>query len=363
MAPSVIETVQDGVQNGASSTTGNGFKNAPLRATPDSYCHITPVSMEERLNGTTKLETIQSAVEAFHRDGFSAISNAIDPAIIDKLNARMLEDTPKYLNRPTLHYNQGKKARNISQMPPFTKEFMFQEIWANPHAMTILEYILGPRPECRFVNSNTALPNPNPDARQAVHSDAYHDHPNYSWAVVLNIYLTDVSPANGATEVWPGTHNITSKKYHVSEYSGRIRREAFCERAKTNPPGQVTIPKGSICFRDLRTWHSGMPNLSNDPRIMLAIVYFPKWYCSPMRLRLPVCVREMVTSWPKVDFEAGTDWEEGEIDNLNISFQANWTQDPEFGVFSDGKNGIQNKASMFIEPEVVREDYWKVGDS
>lgn len=319
--------------------------------------------MEDRLSGTTSLETIQSVVEAFHRDGFCAISNAIDPAVVDRLNARMLQDTPVYLERPTLHYNQGKKAMNISQIPPLTEEFLFREIWANPHAMSIMEYILGPRPECRFVNSNTALPNPNPAARQAVHSDAYHDHPGYPWAVVANIYLTDVSPANGATEVWPGTHAITSKKYHVSEHSGRIRREAFCERARTHPPGQITVPKGSICFRDLRTWHAGMPNLSGDPRIMLALVYFPRWYRSPMRLRLPASLRDTVTSWPKVDFEAGTDWDDGEVDHLSITFQANWTQLPDFGVFSDGKNGIQNKLSASIEPEVTREDYWMPGDS
>jgi hypothetical protein len=372
MAPSAVETVQTTVENGiitiksavSGSTTNNASGHAtPLRPMPDSYCSLTPVSMEDRLRGTTAPETIQAAVEAFHRDGFSAISNAIDSATIDKLNTRMLEDTPKYLNRPTLHYNQGQKARNISQTPPLSKDWMFQEIWANPHAMTILEHILGPEPECRFVNSNTALPNPDPSARQAVHSDAYHDHPDFTWAVVLNIYLTDVSPANGATEVWPGTHNITSKKCHVSANSGRIRREFFCERAKESPPGQVTIPKGSICFRDLRTWHSGMPNMSDNPRIMLALVYFPKWYRSPMRLKLPLSVREMVRAWPKVDFEAGTDWQEEEIDHLNLSFQANWTQDPEFGVFSDGKSGIQNKISAHIEPEVVRGDYWVPGDS
>ncbi|OAA54562.1 Phytanoyl-CoA dioxygenase [Niveomyces insectorum RCEF 264] len=363
MAPSIVDVPPSG-QNGTASKAATPAKK--------TYCHITPVSAEDRLNGTTSLETVQSAVEAFHRDGFCAISNAIDTAIVDKLNARMLEDTPVYLERPTLHYNQGQKARNISQMPPVTPEYMFREIWANPHAMTILEYLLGPRPECRFVNSNTALPNTDPTARQAVHSDAYHDHPNYPWAVVLNIYLTDVSPANGATEVWPGTHNITSKAFHVSEHSGRIRRPVFLARAQTHPPGQVTIPKGSICFRDLRTWHAGMPNLSTDPRIMLALVYFPRFYRSPMRLRLPASVRSIVTSWPQVDFETGTDWvdvkgdensDEARNFHLNLLFQANWTQEADFGVFSDGKHGIQNKVSTTIEPEVTRDDYWLPGDS
>ncbi|KIW15228.1 hypothetical protein PV08_05273 [Exophiala spinifera] len=325
---------------------------------------VTRVTDEERLAGTTSFDTIQAAYEGFNQDGFSVLTNAIDPDIVDKLNAKMLSETSDYLSKPSLHFNQGQKARNISQTPPLNKEWMFREIWANPHAMSVLEYILGPEPELRFVNSNVALPNKDPSARQAVHSDAYHDHPDYPWAVVLNIYLCDVGPENGATEVWPGTHRITGKKDHVSNYSGRIRREVFCERAKVSPPSQVRVPKGSLCFRDLRTWHAGMPNLSDDPRVMLALVYFPKWYRSPMRLTLPRSVREEVNHWEKVDFEAGTDWVDGEIKHLEVQFQANWTQDVDFGVFAstDGK-GIRTVAASEIEPEVTRQDYWVPGDS
>ncbi|KAK8200994.1 hypothetical protein M8818_006314 [Zalaria obscura] len=363
MAPALTTVdISDTTNNTSASTKNNNGVGAPK---VDTYCTITPIPESDRLAGTTSLQTIQEAVEAFHRDGFSAISNAISPSTIDALNEKMLQETTEYLNRPTLHFNQGKKARNISQTPPLNKEWFLKEIYGNPHALSILEYILGPRPELRFINSNLALPNPDPSARQAVHSDAYHAHAQggLTTTVVVNIYLTDVSPANGATEVWPGTHAISSKADHVSPWSGRIQRERFCAQALIRPPGQVTIPKGSICFRDIRTWHSGMPNLSPDPRIMLALAYFPRWYRSPMRLILPESLRAVVTEWEHCDFEEGTDWVEGELDHLNVKFAANWTQDPEFGVFSQGNGMIRNKVSSMIEPDVVRDDYWMPGDS
>ena len=44
-------------------------------------------------------------------------------------------------------------------------------------------------------------------------------------------------------------------------------------RRKIRPPVQPVCEKGDIMLRDLRTWHAGMPNESEDYRIMLALGY------------------------------------------------------------------------------------------
>jgi len=42
-------------------------------------------------------------------------------------------------------------------------------------------------------------------------------------------------------------------------------------------------------LRDLKTWHAGMPNESDDYRIMLAIGYQAQWYPNhQLRTKLPV---------------------------------------------------------------------------
>jgi ectoine hydroxylase-related dioxygenase (phytanoyl-CoA dioxygenase family) len=87
--------------------------------------------------------------------------------------------------------------------------------------------------------------------------------------MVLNILLVDASAANGMTEMWPGTHhygnNDMEKKLCIDD--GPLE-----ERRKIAPPIQPTIPKGSLIIRDQRLWHAGIPNPTDEPRVMLAMV-------------------------------------------------------------------------------------------
>ncbi|KAK6076812.1 phytanoyl-dioxygenase family protein [Seiridium cupressi] len=340
-----------------SNTTINGAKPAA------SSGFTIPISDSDRLAGTTSPATVQKGVETYHRDGIVALTNAVDPEIAKALNEKMVADTEEYIKRSDAHWNQGKAARNISQVPPLQKEWIHQQIWANPHAMVILENLLGPQPELHFVNSNIALSNPNPNARQAVHSDAYFDHPHFPWCMVVNIYLSEVNAQRGVTEIWPGTHTST-KADHLAPHHGWIQRHKFVERAKVSPPVQPSLPAGTVVIRDMRIWHAGMPNLTPDPRIMLTFVYFPKYYRNPMKIKLPLSVRSTVNSWPMVDFEAGTEWVDDGIDYLGLQFQANWTQ-TEAGLVAGGANGVTSGGKEdveVLEPTVQRENYWVAGD-
>lgn len=50
---------------------------------------------EERDTGVMGDKKLYDAIEAFFQDGLVVIENAIDTAIIDKLNDRMLQDTER----------------------------------------------------------------------------------------------------------------------------------------------------------------------------------------------------------------------------------------------------------------------------
>jgi len=114
-----------------------------------------------------------------------------------------------------------------------------------------------------------------PPQRQPVHSDADFAHPDHPFALVVNVPLIDMKPENGSTEVWLGTHQDfgveAQEGAHGERTSGRIRESLLEERFKTNPPTQPFVPKGSVIVRDLRLWHAGMPNRSQDIRVMLAM--------------------------------------------------------------------------------------------
>jgi ectoine hydroxylase-related dioxygenase (phytanoyl-CoA dioxygenase family) len=110
--------------------------------------------------------------------------------------------------------------------------------------------------------------------RQPVHSDADFRHPSHCFALVVNVPLVTMRPDNGSTEVWLGTHQHTNTQdqegAHGERASGRIKHDLLDARRKVSPPIQAVIPKGSLIVRDLRLWHAGMPNYSNEIRVMLA---------------------------------------------------------------------------------------------
>ena len=199
----------------------------------------------------------------------------------------------------------------MSQGPPLSPELMYSDIWANQPAATVLEAILGPKPHVNYVNGNTALGGFH-GARQRVHADLTFNHAQMPFAVVTNYYLVDVSPANGSTELWLGSHRDTSFRDHRNcreeaqsngEYNKKIeeefgiRDELLEERRAYAPPIQPTVKKGSVVLRDLRLWHAGLANPAKDPRIMLAFVHTPWWYQCPAKVVLPETAKDLVQQW------------------------------------------------------------------
>jgi len=287
------------------------------------------LSDEELESGETRPETIQQLITYFHRDGLVVLENAIPEHLVDRLYQRMVADNDIYLKNPFVQFNQGESTKNVSQVPPLTKEWLSQDFYANKHALRALTYILGPEPEIRFINSNVACPGASPSGRQAVHSDVNHAYPTIPFGIVLNTYLQDSDASNGVTEVWCGTHSAYDQNWQqATKDIGWITKEALQDRGKVRPPVQPKVKKGSICFRDLRLWHAGMPNTSDKHRIMLAIDYFAQWYGCPMLVSLPAAMRKEIEGNWGVSTK-GVEWVEGEVDHLTQPFYLNMSQDPE----------------------------------
>lgn len=177
--------------------------------------------------------------------------------------------------------------------------------------------------------------------RQPVHSDADFAHPDHAFALVVNVPLIGMNPMNGSTEVWLGTHNGFDLKaqegVHGERASGRIRKSLLETRKTTTPPSQPIIPKGSIIIRDLRLWHAGMPNHTDEVRVMLAmsksytcsdtalcltkVVHFAPWYRNQMKLELAEEIMPKVEHLKELDIRVNWVRESEALENyLNRSF-------------------------------------------
>ena len=286
----------------------------------DQEVHAVSISESTRQEGVATPELIAEAVAFLHKDGIVMLENAIDKTHLDAINAVMCAEALEIAADPTHHFNFGRQTRNMDQASPPTKALMFKDVWCNPFAAAVLAAVMGPRPVVHYANGNTAL---RATGRQPVHSDCDFAHPCYfPHAYVVNINLVDTGPENGATEVWPGSHHVSTAEAHVSADTDEdvlvIRKECLEERRRHSPPIQAQTRRGSLVIRDLRLWHAGMPNRTDDPRVMLAFVVQPAWFQARSKVILPKSVKEMVESWAEeLVFDA--EWVDGEVDHKKMS--------------------------------------------
>lgn len=284
----------------------------------DQEIHIVSVLEADRKAETISPDFVAEAVAFLLKDGIVVLDNVIDTAHLDMLNEAMCKDAVKVAEDPYHHFNFGRQTGNTDQAPPPTKQLMFKDIWYNPFAAAVLSAVLGPKPTIHYANGNTAL---KASGRQPVHSDLDLNHPIYfPFAYAINISLVDTSPENGATEIWVGSHHVSTNEEHIGSETGGLIIRASCreERRKHSPPIQATTKKGSLIIRDLRLWHAGMPNKANEPRIMLAFVVQPSWYQAKSSVLLPENVREHVEGWGD-EMPIKAKWIQEEVDHLNLN--------------------------------------------
>jgi hypothetical protein len=168
------------------------------------------------------------------------------------------------------------------------------ETYTNPRPLDpIVQHVtsthLGSQPRWAYSSANVALAtDPSSDIlpeSQPTHSDAYFEHPTYPFALVISIPLITMTPENGTTEVWLGTHDGFDSRLQeagtsIKSSGGGIGDERKNERRKTRPEVQPVVKKGSAVVRDIRLWHGGKPNLSQDHRVLLSMGEHPSIFAS-----------------------------------------------------------------------------------
>ncbi|KAF8601550.1 hypothetical protein BDV93DRAFT_608074 [Ceratobasidium sp. AG-I] len=259
---------------------------------------------------------VRLALEALQKDGIVALEGVVGERELDALNARMVPDAYKLrdMENGPYNYNRG----NVQQDPPPEPDMFFKDVFLNPFALQITNAALGSRPKMTFCSGNTAL---KATERQPVHTDADFAQPAIPFALVVNCGLVEMTPENGSTEIWLGTHNMADldaqEGLHGERASGRIKASHMEARQKISPPFQPVVPKGTILLRDLRLWHAGMPNKTDDPRVMLAQIHFAPWYMNQMKLEFP---KGMEQALQHPDLEMPSNFVDGPIEYLGRAY-------------------------------------------
>lgn len=276
----------------------------------------------ERANGHLSQESVQIGRQAILRDGFVVLRGVVDPSHCRMLRDKALEDLPRLLARTDAPFNFTRS--NVQQDWPTTSPYLFRDVLVNDFAIQVTKSVLGSGLTCPFYSGNTALANTM--QRQPVHADMGHLWPAQEqtnpdvmgvtppYALVVNVILVDTDARNGSTELWPGTHLDPSCA--IQDGDIKIADEVLAMRAKVAPPIQPEVKAGDILIRDIRLWHAGMPNTTDEPRPMLAMIHWVSWWMHSWRPRF---AREAQPMLEHADLCWLVEFTDEEVDHVMLS--------------------------------------------
>ena len=253
----------------------------------------------EARNGMPGLEILQpdevdAAVRIFHRDGFVVVR--------DVLNADQVRFLRKGCEREAAEVvaldpsRDGNRHRNRYSWggASLTNSVLHREEWVMlvdlPTLTPIVTAIFGsPDYHLRRAAGDFCLPGA---TYQRLHVDIGDRVGGFSDprgilsirdlpcpVVCCNFLAQDFTRINGPTRQIRGTQNLREKIPPLDEEPLWMKYSTVCP-----------APAGSVMIRDIRAWHGGTPNLSDEMRAIPNAVFLAPWF---HERQLPAMPREM----------------------------------------------------------------------
>lgn len=216
---------------------------------------------------------VERAAKIFHRDGFVAISGALTPAQLQRAQAgaqRVIDEQTRETalekaNRGFARYSFGNQIQHPE----------WQMLIDLPTTLPILDHIWNSSAyRCMGVGGDYSVPGAK---IQHLHSDigesildptgqvTIHDVPTPF--IVINFLMVDFTKANGAIRFVPGTQRSRLPAPSLEEEPEWMRNCHLC------------APAGTAVIRDVRCWHAGTANTSDQLRPMTSVGYLAPWFC------------------------------------------------------------------------------------
>ena len=220
-------------------------------------------------------EQTEQIVEDFVRDGFVCIYDALTPdqlSIAQEGARRVVADQTGRIpldegNRGFARYSFGSQIEH----PEWRQLIDLSTI------LSALESIWGADTfQCTGAGGDYSLPGAGIQHLHADIRDCLNDPLSDvtvfdlpSPFIVVNYLMTDFTPENGPTRFIRGTQRSRHPIPKLDEEPDWMQRSILC------------APAGTVVIRDVRCWHGGTENRSDDTRIMLGVGYTAPWYRMP----------------------------------------------------------------------------------
>lgn len=215
-------------------------------------------------------------IDAYDRNGYLAIENVLTLAELEELR-RLTDEFVERSRKVTAndaifdlepdHSAASPSLRRIKH--PISKHPTYAKYASHGPILDIVECLLGSN--LRYHNNKLNMKNPDNGSAVQWHQDwAFYPHTNDS-ILEVGIALDDMTVANGALMVLPGSHKGQTWDHHQDGlFVGAITDPAFVADAAV----PVTVGAGGITLHHVRMVHGSKPNQSNKPRRMFFIGFY-----------------------------------------------------------------------------------------
>lgn len=219
---------------------------------------------------------VEKAATIFRRDGFVAIEDALTPEQLEFARAgakriidqQLAETELEKANRGFARYSFGDQTQHpewamLVDLPRITP--IIERIWNSKNYT------------CAGAGGDYSVPGAK---IQPLHSDmgeflhdplgqtTFHDVP--APFIVVNFLMVDFTRENGAIRFVPATQRSRHPVPSLADEPAWMQNSILC------------APAGTAVVRDVRCWHAGTANTSDQIRPMTSVAYHAPWFRGPL---------------------------------------------------------------------------------
>jgi Phytanoyl-CoA dioxygenase (PhyH) len=223
-------------------------------------------------------------IEAFWRDGFLVVPDAVTPEQLAALQADFaswvdesrdhdspygdtLDGRPRFDVQPG-HCAEQPALRRVQA--PADVSGAYRDVLLNSAVVDAVADLIGPNVKVHHDKINSKLPGSATEVKW--HQDfPFTPHSNDSLVTAL-LMVDEVTDDNGPLEVGAGSHNgEIFGLWHDDVFTGAMDSASEAEFQKTSQ--RCLGPAGSVCLMHTRLAHGSTPNYSTLPRTLYICVY------------------------------------------------------------------------------------------
>ena len=230
-------------------------------------------------------ELTQAQIDAFWRDGYLLVENAVTSEQLSRLRATFLDWVEESRAHPddygtTMdgrarfdlepgHSAEAPALRRVQSPEEVSDAYL--DVMRGARTVDVVTDLLGPN--LKFHHGKINSKQPGAATKVKFHQDFPFQPMTNDDLITALLFVDEVTLENGPLEVVPGTHKgPLHSLWHNGIFTGAVADEVY--EAHKDRIVKCTGPAGAVCLMHSSLLHGSAPNLSVQPRTLYISTYY-----------------------------------------------------------------------------------------